>query len=245
MTYTISGKTVGKVGFGLMSMYSGVSFIRYNTISENNIDRITGLTNPSMGLTDEQGIEAIRAAISCGANYLDGGQFYGPPTRNSLTLLNKYFEKYPEDVGKIVLNIKGGMGPDMAPAGDTESIRRSIETCLQALGPVGRIDQFEAARKDPNVPYEETLAAIQSYVDAGKIGGIACSELGADTLRKAAEKFKITALEIEVSLFRTEPLTNGLLATCAEFDIPVLAYCKRSNTSIPVPLDMRKVLWLY
>lgn len=117
----------------------------------------------------------------------------------------------------------------MAPAGDTESINQSIETCLQALGPVGRIDQFEAARKDPNVPYDETLTAIQSYVDAGKIGGISCSELGPETLRKSAEKFKITALEIEVSLFRTEPITNGLLATCAEFDIPVLAYCKFSS----------------
>lgn len=118
------------------------------------------------------------------------------------------------------------MGPGLVPAADKESIARSIETNLQALGPAGHIDQFEAARKDPKVPYEETLAAIQSYVDAGKIGGISCSELGPETLRQAVQKFKITALEIELSLFRIDPITNGLLAICAEHDIPVLAYCK-------------------
>ena len=58
--------------------------------------------------------------------------------------------------------------------------------------------------------------------------GIACSEINSSTLREAAKAFKITSLEIELSMFRTEPLTNGLLKTCAELDIPVLAYCEQT-----------------
>lgn len=93
------------------------------------------------------------------------------------------------------------------------------------MGPKGTIAQFEAARKDPNANYvEETLAAIDEYVKAGKIGGISCSEINANTLREAASKFTITAVEVELSLFYNEPMTNGLLEACAELNIPVLAY---------------------
>lgn len=178
-------------------------------------------------LSDDIAFAAIRAALDSGCNYLNGGEFYGPPDANSLTLMRRYLEKYPEDADRIVLNIKGALGPDYRPRGTKESVRKSIDNCLKTLGPVGRIGQFEAARKDPNSDYEEeTLAAIDEYVKAGKIDGISCSEINVNTLRSAAKKYNITALEIEVSLFTPEPLTNGLLEACGELDIPVLAYCK-------------------
>ncbi|EWG43798.1 hypothetical protein FVEG_05117 [Fusarium verticillioides 7600] len=139
--------------------------------------------------------------------------------------MRRYLERYPEDADRIVLTIKGGLGPNYVPLGTKENIRRSIDDCLETLGPVGRIASFEIGRKDPNVDYEEdTLAAINDYVKDGKIDGISCSELNANTLRSAAKKFEITALEIELSLFTTDPLTNGLLEVCGELDIPVLAY---------------------
>ncbi|CAH0017146.1 unnamed protein product [Clonostachys rhizophaga] len=200
MSHTILGKKVGPIGYGLM-----------------------GLTL-SGSVPDEKAIAAIKTAIDSGCNYLNGGEFYGPPNANSLALLRKYFEKYPEDAKKVVLNVKGAMSPQRTPDASKEGIIRSIDNCLNTLGPVGRIDQFEPARKDKNVPFEETLETIDGYVKSGKIGGISVSELGAETLRKAASQFNITSLEIELSLFRTEPITNGLLAACAELNIPVLAY---------------------
>ncbi|KAF4473137.1 aldo keto reductase [Fusarium agapanthi] len=200
MVHQILGKHVGPIGFGLM-----------------------GLT--ARPLPDEDAFAAIRTALDSGCNWLNGGEFYGPPDANSLALMRRYLEKYPKDADRIVLTIKGGLGPNYVPLGTKENIRRSIDDCLKTLGPVGRIASFEIGRKDPNVDYEEdTLAAISKYVKDGKIDGISCSELNANTLRSAAKKFKITALEIELSLFTTEPLTNGLLEVCAELDIPVLAY---------------------
>ncbi|KAM0341759.1 hypothetical protein ACHAPU_009892 [Fusarium lateritium] len=200
MTYTIMGKQVGPIGFGLM-----------------------GLT--AHPLPDETAFAAIRTALDAGCNWLNGGEFYGPPDANSLTLIHRYLEKYPEDADRIVLTIKGGLGPNYVPLGTKENIRQSIDNCIETLGPVGRIASFEAARKDPDVDYEEdTLTAINEYVKEGKIDGISCSELNADTLRSAAKKFKITALEIELSLFTTDPLTNGLLEACGELNIAVLAY---------------------
>lgn len=183
---------------------------------------------PGKNAPSEEAIHAaIKAAIDSGCTYLDGGEFYGTPTHNSLTILNKYFAKYPEDAEKVVLNIKGGMGADRSPDGSKENISGSIENCLKMLGPIGRIDQYEAARKDRNHDYEtETLTTIDSYVKSGKIGGISTSEISAETLRSAAKSFNITAIELEVSLFSTETLTNGLLEAAGELNIPVLAYCE-------------------
>lgn len=120
------------------------------------------------------------------------------------------------------------MAPSFAPDGSKEGIAASIDRTLNMLGPIGHVDQFEAARKDPNADYEQdTLKTIQSYVEQGKIGAISASEISAATLRSAAKAgFKITALEVELSLFQTEPLTNGIVEACAELDIPILAYCK-------------------
>lgn len=190
--------------------------------------RDSGLTTRHDPLDDEIAFAAIKAAIESGCNYFNGGEFYGPPDRNSLTLLRSYFEKYPKDASKIVLNIKGGLAPSFTPDGTKEGIARSIDHVLSMLGPLGHVDQFEPARKDPNVDYEkDTLKTIQSYVEEGKVDGIAVSEISAATLRSAVKAgFKITALEVELSLFQTEPLTNGIVEACAELDIPILAYCK-------------------
>jgi hypothetical protein len=36
------------------------------------------------------------AALAANCNLWNGGEFYGTPENNSLTLLNKYYAKYPE-----------------------------------------------------------------------------------------------------------------------------------------------------
>ena len=165
----------------------------------------------------------MRAALEAGCNCWNGGEFYGPPERNSLVLLNKYYEKYPEDASKVVLNIKGGLSPSFTPDGSPEGVRRSVENCLKQLGPKGKIDMFECARKDPKTPIEVTMRALEELVKEGKIGGIALSEVNANTIRQAAKVTKIAAVEIELSLFSTDALTNGVAEACAELDIPILA----------------------
>lgn len=165
----------------------------------------------------------MRAALVAGCNMWNGGEFYGPPEHNSMTLLNKYYEKYPEDVDKIVLNVKGGIKPDISPDGSPEFVKQSVLHCLEMLGPKGRIDMFECARRDRNVPLSDTLGALAGLVDAGKIGGVALCEVNAETIREAAKITKIVAVEIELSLWSTEPLTNGIAEACAELKIPIHA----------------------
>jgi pyridoxine 4-dehydrogenase len=184
---------------------------------------IIGITAPGASESDDVGFAAIKAAIEAGCTYFNGGEFYGSPERNSLTVLNRYLEKYPEDASKILLNIKGAVKPGYQVDGSAENVKTSVDNCVRLLGPKGYIDQFEPARRDKKVPLEETIGTLRDLVAEGKIGGVALSEVNANSIREAAKITKIIAVEIELSLWETAPLTNGILEACKELDIVVIA----------------------
>ncbi|KAL2192709.1 NADP-dependent oxidoreductase domain-containing protein [Corynascus similis CBS 632.67] len=201
MGHTIQGKQIGNIGYGLM-----------------------GLTLVAGRISEEQAFSCIKAALEVGCNYFNGGEFYGSPDHNSLTLLNKYFAKYPEDKDKILLNIKGCIAPGLRPDGSPAGVQTSVGNCVRLIGDKGLIHQFEPARKDPNVDIETTITALKEQVEAGNIGGIALSEVSAATIRRAAKVARIEAVEVEISLWCTEPLENGVAQACAELNIPIIAY---------------------
>lgn len=113
--------------------------------------------------------------------------------------------------------------PDLIPDGSPEGVKRSVETCLKVLDGKKKIDIFEYARVDRKVPIEQTLESLNEYVKAGKIGGIGLSEVSAATIEKAAKVTKIAAVEIELSLFSTHVLDNGVSKICADLQIPIIA----------------------
>lgn len=118
-------------------------------------------------------------------------------------LLERYFEKYPEDADRVIISIKGGVNlkthlPDASP----ENTRRTLDDCIAQLKGRKKIDLFEFARRDQNVPMEETFKLIQEeYIDTGKLGGISLSEVRAETIHEAAKHIKVAAVEVELSLY--------------------------------------------
>ena len=171
----------------------------------------------------------MKAALERGANFWNGAEFYGPPTANSLQLLNHYFTTYPEDSKKVILSIKGAFsaaaGPDNSPA----NIQKSVDNCLKILDGKAFLDIFLPGRIDPQVPVEETVGALAEYVKAGKIGGYGLSECSAETIRRAHAVYPVSAVEIELSLFATNILSNGVAQTCSELKIPIIAYSPLSR----------------
>jgi aryl-alcohol dehydrogenase-like predicted oxidoreductase len=87
----------------------------------------------------------------------------------------------------------------MHPDGSPEGVRSSVDNCLRLLKGKKKIDIFECARVDKNIPIEITLKTLdEEYVKTGKIGGIALSEVGAATIEKAVNVTKIVAAEVEL-----------------------------------------------
>ncbi|KKK14693.1 hypothetical protein ARAM_005577 [Aspergillus rambellii] len=102
--------------------------------------------------------------------------------------------------------------------------RRSVDECLRVLDGTKTIDIFECARQDPTTTVEHTVTVLAQLVKEGKIGGIGLSEVHAETIRRANKIHPIAAVEVELSLWDTSILTNGVAETCAELGIPVVAY---------------------
>ncbi|KAI8628382.1 voltage-gated shaker-like K+ channel, subunit [Xylariaceae sp. FL1651] len=199
----LAGKEIGPIGFGLM-----------------------GLTWRATPCPQEQAFEAMRAALKNGNNFWNGGEFYGPPDYNSLVLLERYFEKYPEDAEKVVLSIKGGLNPDTHTIdASPENTRRTLDNCIALLKGRKKLDLFEFGRRDPKVSMEETFNIInKEYIETGKLSGISLSEVRAETIHEAVKYTEIMAVEVELSLFSTDILENGVAAACAQYGIPVIAY---------------------
>ena len=178
-------------------------------------------------VSSENAIACMKAALHAGANFWNAGEHYGTPEYNSLHLLNIYFRRYPEDADKVVISVKSCFGlvdGQIALRNDEKGVKASIDHCLEVLDGKCRIDVFQAARLDPDVPVEETVGAIQEYVKVGKIGGVGLSECSAASIRKAVAVAPIAAVEVEVSLFETGIFSNGVADACKEFQIPIVAY---------------------
>lgn len=204
---TVLDFEIGPVGFGLM-----------------------GLTRPVDPIPQEQAFSAMDAALKYGSNYWNGGEFYGSPERNSLHLLNEYFSRSPEKSSQVLLAIKGGRTPGTLDFdGSEKGVMRSVNECLRVLDGKKALDIFECARVDPNTPIEETIAVLAKCVEEGKIKGIGLSEVKAETIRRAAKVHPIAQVEVELSLWTTDILRNGVARTCAELGIPIMAYAPLSR----------------
>ncbi|KAL7746179.1 hypothetical protein RI367_008516 [Sorochytrium milnesiophthora] len=199
---TIAKKQVGATGLGLL-----------------------GFTWRPQHTSDELAFAAMRKALSMGANLWSTAEFYGSPDPTlNLQLLQRYFTKYPEDADKVVLVVKGGLGPDLSVRGSAADITASVERCLQLLKGSKRIDVFSPARVDPNVPIEETVQALKECVHAGKIDAVGLSECSAATIERAYKIHPIALVEVEFSLWSTEILENGVADVCKRLGITIMAY---------------------
>ena len=106
--------------------------------------------------------------------------------------------------------------------GRPEAVKNFLAYSLQRLGR-DHIDVYRIARVDPDVPIEETVGAIAEAVQAGHVRHIGLSEVGADTLRRAAAVAPITDLPIEDSLI-SRGIEEEILPTARELGIGITAY---------------------
>jgi aryl-alcohol dehydrogenase-like predicted oxidoreductase len=175
------------------------------------------------GASDEaESIATIHAAIDAGVNLLDTGDFYGMG-HNEMLIGRALRHKRDE----VLISVKFGpqrgpdgswLGVDARPA----SVKNALSYTLTRLG-VDHIDIYRPARLDRSVPIEETIGSIADMVKAGYVRHIGLSEVGPETIRRAAAVHPIVDLQIEYSLISRGPETK-ILPALEELGIAVTAY---------------------
>ncbi len=179
------------------------------------------------GPADEsESIATIHAALDAGITLLDTGDFYGMG-HNEMLIARAIGIPPARNRDDYLLSVKFGAqrGPDGSWLGYDASpaaVKTAAAYSLQRLG-TDHIDVYRPARLDPDVPIEETIGAIAELVQAGYVRGIGLSEVGAETIRRAAAVHPIADLQIEYALV-SRGIERDILPTCRELGIKITAY---------------------
>ena len=194
------GPAVSAVGLGCMGM--------------------SGMYGPS---DRTESLATIHAALAAGITLLDTGDFYG--MGHNEMLIGEALRGVKRD--SVVLSVKFGAlrGPDMGWIGydaRPAAIKNFLSYSLQRLG-VDHIDIYRPSRLDSAVPIEETIGAIADMVKAGYVRYIGLSEVGPETIKRAAATHPICDLQIEYSLL-TRGIEQEILPACRALGIGITAY---------------------
>ena len=179
--------------------------------------------SPVYGTPDEgESLATIHAALDAGVNLLDTGDFYGMG-HNELLLRRALAGRRDQ----VLLSVKFGAqrGPDGAWFGfdaRPAAVKTALAYSLTRLG-VDHVDIYRPARLDPQVPIEDTIGAIADLIKAGYVRHIGLSEVGAETLRRAAKVHPIVDLQIEYSLLSRNPEAT-IFPALAELGVAMTAY---------------------
>ncbi|GGK50146.1 aldo/keto reductase [Nocardia camponoti] len=101
-------------------------------------------------------------------------------------------------------------------------IRSAVDASLRRLG-IDTIDLYYMHRRDVRVPIEETVAAMASLVEAGKVRELGLSEVTGDELRAAHAVAPIAAVQSEWSLFSRD-VERTAVPAAAELGVAFVPY---------------------
>jgi aryl-alcohol dehydrogenase-like predicted oxidoreductase len=171
---------------------------------------------------DDESVKVLQAAMERGVTMFDTGDFYG--SGHNEMLLGRAIRGRRD---RVLLSVKfGGMrgpdggwiGLDMRPG----AVRNFVAYTLKRLG-VDHVDVYRPGRLDPAVPIEDTIGAIARLVEEGFVRHVGLSEVGAETIRRAAKVAPIVDLQIEHSLVSRAPET-AIFPTLRELGISATLY---------------------
>jgi aryl-alcohol dehydrogenase-like predicted oxidoreductase len=190
----------------------------------------TGLTVPMQGLGcmrmvdpprpgADDPITVINRALDLGAGFLDTAELYGNG-RNEELVGRALRHRRDEAVLATKFGATWVDGAVRLRA-DPAYVRQACEASLRRLG-TDMIDLYYMHRRDPSVPIEETVGAMEELVAAGKVRHLGVSEVTADELRAAHAVHPIAALQSEWSaaIRRNEDVVR----VCAELGIGVVPW---------------------
>lgn len=149
--------------------------------------RMSDLYGPA---DDAESVATLHAAIYAGVNLIDTGDFYGSGA-NEMLIGRALRNRRREDV---VVSVK--FGSRRSPDGAFQSapydvspaaVKDRLTYSLRRLG-TDYLDIHRPARLNPQIPIEETVGALKEMRQASHIRHTGLSEVGAETIRRAADQ---------------------------------------------------------
>ena len=190
-----------------------------------------GCNNFGRRIDDARATEVVHTALDLGINLFDTADVYGEPEHNSEEVLGTALGSRRDEAviaTKFGGDMRGYNGPDLGARGSRRYIRTAVESSLRRLG-TDRIDLYQIHVPDPVTPLDETMAALDDLVRAGKVLYIGHSNFAAWQVADAAWIARTAHLTPFVSAQNRYSLVNRdaeqeLLPACERFGLGLLPF---------------------
>ena len=197
--------TVNRLGFGAM--------------------RITGDGIWGQPADRDEAKAVLRRAIELGVNFIDTADSYGPHV--SEELISETLLPYPDD---LVIATKGGLerpGPGQWPAnGRPEYLIAACEGSLRRLK-LDQIPLYQFHRPDPAVPLEDSIGALVTLKEQGKIRHIGLSNVTEGQLRRAQQLTPIVSIQNRYNI--EDRQSESLVDLCEQEQMVFLPWAPIQN----------------
>ncbi len=179
---------------------------------------------------EAQSFEVLDAYAAAGGNFIDSADVYsrwvpGNVGGESETVIGNWLKRTGRRDEIVIATKVGGSGDGLA----AETIRTHAEASLKRLG-TDHIDLYYAHYDDAETPLEESLAAFDELVRAGKVRAIAASNYTPERLTEALavsdrEGFaRYVALQPHYNLVERPGYEDGLRDVVAREGLVTIPY---------------------
>jgi aryl-alcohol dehydrogenase-like predicted oxidoreductase len=197
--------TVDRLGFGAM--------------------RITGDGIWGQPADRDEAKAVLCRAIELGVNFIDTADSYGPHV--SEELISETLHPYPDD---LVIATKGGLertGPGQWPVnGRPEHLMEACEGSLRRLR-LEQIPLYQFHRPDPAVPLEDSIGALVTLKEQGKIRHIGLSNVTEEQLRRAQRLTPIVSIQNRYNV--DDRHSESLVELCEQEQMVFLPWAPTQN----------------
>lgn len=184
-------------------------------------------------LDESASLRMLDALADNGLNFVDTADVYSywVPGHNggeSETILGKWFKQSGKR-DRVVLATKAGHPSAQFGGLKASQIAAAVEASLKRLQ-TDHIDLYQAHMDDADTPLEETLAAFDKLVKAGKVRAIGASNYSADRLQQALNISKAqglasyATLQPEYNLMERQAFETELAPVVLKNNIAVINY---------------------
>lgn len=187
---------------------------------------------------DNDSIQAIKASIDNGINWIDTAAVYG--FGHSEEVVGKAIKGMRDKVFVatkcgLVNDGKGNAVNNLRP----QSIRKEIEDSLHRLQ-TDYIDLYQFHWADPNTPVEESWATMIELKNEGKVKYIGVSNFDVPLLEKCMKVGQVQSLQPPYSMIRRD-VGEEILPYCLKNGIGVVAYSPMQAGLLTGKFDLSKV----
>ncbi|HEY4992137.1 MAG TPA: aldo/keto reductase [Nakamurella sp.] len=178
----------------------------------------------------------VHAALDAGITLFDAADIYGQPAGRSEELLGATLGRRRDDVvvaTKFGMDAGGANGPDFGARGSRRYIRTAVEASLRRLD-TDRIDLYQLHQPDPLTPIQETLAALDELVAAGKVRYVGHSNLAgwqladADWIARTSSRTPFISAQNEYSLLN-RGIERDVIPAARAFGVGILPFFPLAN----------------